>query len=188
MLFTISSQSPHHLHSRISIFRFNIIGLCFVWILKEIQLLSWGFSFLPLVKIFLCAISSVCSLKYPYSYFSSHFCFLVSVIFVFVPILPELLLVGVISLAMLFLSLHVLVLIPRLNPQRWWVLHSFLNTYFFLSLSPLGCDNLFILINFLVFCSIFLCSLFYFKNKPEYLTRTTQVFIPLFIPRYNGDR
>ena len=38
------------------------------------------FPFLSHVNVFLCEISLVCRLKYPYSCFSSHFCFLVIVV------------------------------------------------------------------------------------------------------------
>ena len=42
--------------------------------LEEIQFLSYGFTF-SYAKVFLCEISLVCCLKYPYSCFSFYFCF-----------------------------------------------------------------------------------------------------------------
>ena len=39
------------------------------------------FPFLSHIHVILCAILPVCHLKYPYSYFYSHFCFLVFVVF-----------------------------------------------------------------------------------------------------------
>ena len=51
--------------------------------------------------VFLSEISPVCCLKYPYSYFSSHFSFLVIVLLI--PMLSGLFLVAVISLSLLFL-------------------------------------------------------------------------------------
>ena len=60
-------------------------------------------------------ISPVCCLKYLYSYFSSHFCFLVLVVVLFVSMLSDLLLAAVISLSLLFLcSPRVLVLIHHI--------------------------------------------------------------------------
>ena len=55
------------------------------------------------VQIFSCAISLVCRLKYPYSYLSALFCFLSFDAFLFVLILPKLLLATVINLYFLFL-------------------------------------------------------------------------------------
>ena len=64
------------------------------------------FPFHSHVQVFLCEILSVCLLKYPYSYFSSRFCFLVNVLFVL--ILSPLLLAAVISLSLLFLTYFLL--------------------------------------------------------------------------------
>ena len=51
---------------------------------------------------FTCAISAVCRLKYPYSCFSSHFCFLVFVVFPLVHMLQLLFLAATISFSLLF--------------------------------------------------------------------------------------
>ena len=53
-------------------------------------------------QVFTCAISAVCRLKYPYSCFSSHLCFLVFVVFLLVHMLMLLFLAAVISLSLLF--------------------------------------------------------------------------------------
>ena len=60
------------------------------------------FSFRSHVQVFSCAISPVCRLKYPYSCFSSHFCFLVFVVFLSILMLPVLL-AALINLSLLFL-------------------------------------------------------------------------------------
>ena len=61
----------------VAFYLFNIIGLYGVILCSDFQ----QFSFFPFlihshVLVSLCAISSVCHLKYPYSCFYSHFCFL----------------------------------------------------------------------------------------------------------------
>ena len=60
-----------------------------------------SFLFLCYVQVFLCEISLVCRLKYPYSSFSSHFCFLVTFLQLML-VLSVLFLVAVISLASRF--------------------------------------------------------------------------------------
>ena len=60
------------------------------------------FLFLSHVLVFLCLISLVCRLKYPYSCFSSHFCFLIIVVLLIL-MLSVVFLVGVICLSLLFL-------------------------------------------------------------------------------------
>ena len=61
------------------------------------------FIFLWIVQVFLCEITSVCRLKYPYSYFSSHFCFLAIVVVLLIFTLSELFLVAVISFSLFIL-------------------------------------------------------------------------------------
>ena len=89
--------------------------------LKQIQFSNWIFSF------FTYAISSICLSKYPYSYFPSYFCFLVYLIFLFVPALPLLLLPGVISFSFsLKYILWIHVLMNLRDPQYWRILYLLL--------------------------------------------------------------
>ena len=85
------------------------------------------FSFHNPVHIFSCDISSVCRLKYPYSCFSSHFCFQVFVV-LFVLMLSVLLFAAVIRLCTFWCSPRVVVLMHLCNLQYWQVffLHIFL--------------------------------------------------------------
>ena len=94
---------------------------CFVLLLEGIQFLS-SFPFLSHVQVFSCEISLVCRLKYPYSCFSSHFCFLV--IFVLLMfVLSVLFQVIVNSLPRRFLcSLLVIVSMHRRSLECWQVL------------------------------------------------------------------
>ena len=62
------------------------------------------FSFLNHIQLFSCEISLVCLLKYPYSCFSSYFCFLVFVAALFVFMHSVLLLVAVFNLFLLFFN------------------------------------------------------------------------------------
>ena len=55
------------------------------------------------IQVFLCAISPVCHLKYPYSCLSSHFCFQVFIVFLFDIMLALLLLATAIGFSLLFL-------------------------------------------------------------------------------------
>ena len=133
---------------------------------------------------FLYLISPVCRLKYPYSYFSSHFCSLVFIVFLYVLMLPMLLLAVLISLSLFFL-MHFLNIYIEASTQPLKLTSplstSFLKIYI-LSMSSLGwCKTLYIIINFLVLWSICLnSSLAHFKNGPDDLSRWTgQVFIPL---------
>ena len=127
-----------------------------------------------------CEISPIHSLKYPYTCVTSHFCFLIFFVVLFILILSV---ASVISLSLLFLmkscrphidtSMLSLMLVRPLPP-------SFLDTHS-LSISALGCKAWCIIINFLVLWSICLSSsLLHFKNGPKFLTRgTAQVFILL---------
>ena len=85
--FIVSSVSPYILHLLfycvLNYFRFNIAGLH------------------DIVQIFSCEISLVCRLKYPYSCFSSHFCFL-DIIALLILVLFVLFLVAVIRLSLFF--------------------------------------------------------------------------------------
>ena len=69
---------------------------------EEIPFVSWGSPLCNNVQVFLCEISSVCRLKYPYSCFSSQFGFLVFVVFLSVLMLSLLFLAVVISFSLLF--------------------------------------------------------------------------------------
>ena len=60
------------------------------------------FPFLSYVQVFSCEISSVCSLKYRYSCFSSHYCFQV-IVFMLILMFSVLFLVAVINLSLIFL-------------------------------------------------------------------------------------
>ena len=116
--------------------------------LDSVSLLK--FPFLCYVRVFLCEILPVCSLKYPYSCFYSYFCFLV-IVFLFIFTFSAPFLFAVISpLPLPFLDSHRL---PMLS---------------------LGCKTLWIVIKSLVFWSIYLSSsLVHFKNGPDYLTKET---------------
>ena len=135
------------------------------------------FPFLGYVQVFSYTISLVCLLKYPYSCFSSHFCFLVIIVL----LIFDLFLVSSISLSSLFFYLvssrridksTLSSTLPSLIPA------SFFDTYRLCHLS--GANTLYLVISFLVVWSISWSSLVHFKNGPEYLTRgTARVFIPL---------
>ena len=135
------------------------------------------------VQILLFETSLVYRLKYPYSCFSTHFCFLVFVLLIIM--LSVLFLISITSLSLLFFMYSSSPYIDALtlslmlaNPLP----PSFLDTYN-QSISSLGCEALCIVIGFLVIWIICLSSsLVYFKNGPVYLSRVTaQVFIPLMI-------
>ena len=110
---------------------------------------------------------------------------------------------GFVVLWVIVLSVLFLVAVISLSPHLWSssrfinastlssilaspLSPSFLDTYS-LSTSSLGWNALYMVISFLVLCSICLSSsLVYFKNGSEYLTRrTAQVFIPL--KRFHQD-
>ena len=107
MWLIISSLSPHNLHllfcyvlSIVALTLLVLMALFWVAIRKE----SVSLSRLPFprhVQVFSCEILSACRLKYPYSCFSSNFCFLVIVVLLSI-VLFVLFLVAVISLFMLF--------------------------------------------------------------------------------------
>ena len=81
-----------------------------------------SFSFLSLVQVFSCEISSVYRLKYLYNHFYSHFCFQVIVVLLIL-MLSEFFLVVMISLSLLFLcSIQVIVAVNRYYLQCWWLL------------------------------------------------------------------
>ena len=96
MWLTISFLSPHNVYLLFCWVWSS--RCCFVLLLEEIL-----FPFRRHVYIFLYAILSVCRLKYPYGYFSSHFCFLCFSFVLIVFMLSLLLLTAVISLSLLFL-------------------------------------------------------------------------------------
>ena len=104
------------------------------------------FLFFSHVQVFLRKIPLVCCMKCPYSWFFSHFCFLV--IFVLLMfVLSVLFVVTVINLPLLFLSHYIDTLMlswKLVNP-----LPPFFDTYS-MSLSSLGCKAFFIVMNFLV--------------------------------------
>ena len=113
------------------------------------------FPFRRHIEVFSCDIWPVCHLKYPYSYFSSHFYFLVIVV-LFVPILSLLLLAAVICLSLPFLMLSsstridaftLSLMLASLLPPSFFDIYS-------LSMSSLGCKVLCI-INFLILWSDF---------------------------------
>ena len=86
------------------------------------------FTLLNHVQVFLCDISLVCRLKYPYSYFYFHYCLLVAVLLIIM--LSMLLLVAIISLSLLFLcSIRVVVLMYLRYLQCWWILFILLFWY-----------------------------------------------------------
>ena len=97
------------------IFHFNTIGpnsnvLCFY---------QKKFSFTLLSYVFSCAISPICGLNYPYSYSYSHFCFLVFTGFLFVLMLPLLLLVFLCSLQFT-INLPIMVLRSVIWVPHWF--------------------------------------------------------------------
>ena len=118
------------------------------------------FSFLSHIQIYSCEVSLVFRMKYPYSCFSSPFCFLVIAVLLIL-VLFVLFLVTVISLCSHFFMLswsHRIeistlpsMLLNSLPP-------SFLDTYI-LSVSSLKCKTLCIIISFLVLCCICWSSL-----------------------------
>ena len=89
------------------------------------------------VQILSCEISLVCRLKYPYSCFSSHFCFLVIVVLL-VLVLFVLFLVAVIHS-----FLHDIFVVASMS--RRFILPSFLDTYS-LSVSSFRCKALLLLL------------------------------------------
>ena len=146
--------------------------------IKWVSVYFWRFPFLSYFLVFLCTISSVCRLKYPYSCFSSHFCFLSCFCCsLSVYILPLMLMAALIGISLFWtvLSTQSSILVSPLPPY-------FLDTYS-LSVSPLGCKTIYIVVSVLVLRSICWSSSFvHFKNVSEYPKRkTVQVFIPLMI-------
>ena len=141
-----------------------------------------NFPFLSHVPVFSCEMLLISHLKGPWSCFSSHFCFLVIVILLYI-VLSVLFLMAVICPLLCFsmssssrcmdVSTLSSMLASPLPP-------SFLGTYR-LSTSSQGCNALCIVISFLVLWSICLSkSLVHLRKGSEYLTRgTAQVFIPL---------
>ena len=140
------------------------------------------FPFLRQVQLFLCEISLVYRLKYPYSCFSFHFCFLVIVVLLLF-VLSMLLLVIVISSSLHFfmkLSICPIDVSKQFSMLAIPLPLPFLDTCS-LSVSSLRCKSLRIIIRFLVLWFICLSSsLFQPKNGPEYLIRgIAQVVIPV---------
>ena len=92
-------------------------------LLEKIQFLSSEFPFLSHLQVFSHEISPVGCLKYPYNYFSSHYCFLVIVVMLIL-VLFVLFLVAVISLSLFFFlwSLWVIILMNLCYHQCWQVL------------------------------------------------------------------
>ena len=74
---------------------------CFVLLLQEIQFLLQDFLFVVTSKFFSREILLVCRLKYPYSCFSSHFCFLV-IFILLILVFSVLFLLSVISFLLRF--------------------------------------------------------------------------------------
>ena len=134
------------------------------------------------LQIFSYEISSFCLLKYPYSCFSSHFCFLIVVLLIIM--LCVLFLVAVDLLC----SLLILSSSPCIDASVLFsmlaspLLPSFLDTYS-LSTSSLWCQAFTSSLVFFILCSI--CrssSLVQIKNGSEYLMGgMLQEFIPLII-------
>ena len=103
------------------------------------------FPFLCHFQAFLCEISLVCHLRYPYNCFSSHFCFLVIVV---------LLILVMFLITVISLSFHIVFIISMLSSMLANPLpSSFLDTYS-LFMSSLECKALLIVISFLVLWSI----------------------------------
>ena len=139
--------------------------------------LKVSFFFSPCLKVFWWEISLVCCLKYPYSCFSFHFCFLLIVgLLIFVLFMAFLF--AIISLSLQFFSSN-----RRINAIFNASVFFLLLFLWHITLSPsfLGCKVLCIVMYFLVLCSICWSSfLVHFKICPKYLTRgTAQVFTPL---------
>ena len=137
------------------------------------------FPFLSCVQAFWCEISLVSRLKYPYSCFSSHFCFLALVV-QFIILLFILFLDAIIGLVVFESSYWCIdTIFNAVESSSSFFLFFF--DIFYLSPSSLGCKALCIVISFLVLWSI--CwhpSFLHFKNGPENRTKeTAQVFIPL---------
>ena len=108
---TVSALSPHNLYllffSLLSITCFKIIslyGIIFAAIKRD-SLSILRFSLLSHGHVISCAISLVCYLKYPYSWFSSHFYFLDFVVSLFI-----------LKLFLLLLLLHH----HNNNNNLWW--------------------------------------------------------------------
>ena len=144
----------------------------------KIYFLSKGFLSLFYVHVFSCKISSsflFLFFKYPYSCFSSHFCFLVIIVLLICCLCCYL--IAVINLSLLFY-----VVFESLN----WCINTIFNTgessstLFSLKNSLSSHFTLGIVDIFLVLRSIcWSSSPFHFKNGLEYLTRETiLVFIP----------
>ena len=72
---------------------------------EEIPVFLLKFPFSSPIQVSSYEISPVCCLKYRYNYFSSHFCFLVFIVFSFVLTVLMLLLAAVINISLLFLIL-----------------------------------------------------------------------------------
>ena len=99
---SITTKSTSTILLRLIYFCMNIFGpygvVCATIRRDSVSLLM--FPFLSHVLVFPCEMSSVCRLKYPYSCFSSHTCFVVIVLLNFM--LSMLFLVTVIRLSLLF--------------------------------------------------------------------------------------
>ena len=117
----IMSQSPHNLHLQFCIinFRFFIISPYGIVLCCD-KIFSFSFTafFLGHAHIFSCEISLVCCLKYPYSYFSPHFCFLINIV-LFVLMLSVLLLSFVISFSLFFFYIFL--------GSLYWFIQSLIN-------------------------------------------------------------
>ena len=86
LLYDWSSLSPHNLHLRfccLIYFCFNIVRPHGIVLCCSEKRFSFSL-ILSHVQVFSCDISLICSLKYPYSCFSPHFCFLVIVLWILV--------------------------------------------------------------------------------------------------------
>ena len=131
------------------------------------------FPFLSHIQVFSCEMLLISHLKRPYSYFSSHFCFLVIVILL------------VFMLSVLFgdcnqSSSALFYVVFKLSYQCVNAVvnagsplpPSFLDTYS-LSTSSMGYNALCMVISFLDLWSIFLSSLIHFRYGLKYLTKGT---------------
>ena len=131
--------------------------------------------FLSHVQVSLCEILLGCCMKYPYSCFSSYFCFLV-IIFLLIMMLAMLVTIIRLSLFSFYVVINSL----------YWCIHAIFSTAesssSFLSRHILSIYVIFrmwskvkwFVISFLVLW--FICAssfLIYFKNGPKYLTRRT---------------
>ena len=139
------------------------------------------FSFLCQVQVFWCEMLFISLLRRPLSCFSSHFCFLVIFLLLFI-VLSVSFLMAVNSPPSCFpmLSSNHCIDASTLSSMLASSLPpSFLDTYI-LSTSSLGCCALRMVISFLVLWSICLSSsLIHFRKDLEDLKRgTAQVFIP----------